>query len=119
MSYESRAKEYGLASPDEVKRALADSETYVLDTRTPAEIDASDKVRHDRWVQVNCTPDSCPDLEADPAKLIPSKDATVVLYCRSGRRAAKAKSVLQAKGYSGPILNAGGYDDMVEMKMLP
>lgn len=37
--------------------------------------------------------------------------APVILFCRSGRRAWKAKEVLEEKGYT-KILNAGGLKDM-------
>jgi hypothetical protein len=32
----------------------------------------------------------------------------VVLYCRSGGRADKAKVLLESRGFAGKILNAGG-----------
>ena len=37
--------------------------------------------------------------------------APVIVFCRSGRRAAKAKEVLEQKGYK-KVLNAGGLKDL-------
>lgn len=45
------------------------------------------------------------------AAIAPDKDAPVVLYCRSGRRAAAAQDLLQELGYS-QVINAGGYQDL-------
>jgi phage shock protein E len=101
-----------IAPLNEVKKALGDPSTYVLDVRTPEEIAASGKVSHKNWSQVNGTPDSCPELAAHPERYVKEKDATVVVYCRSGRRAARAKEELVKQGYTGSILNAGGYDSL-------
>lgn len=40
-----------------------------------------------------------------------SKDTTLVLYCRSGRRSGIAKDTLDAAGYTN-VYNAGGYGDI-------
>lgn len=37
--------------------------------------------------------------------------APVIVFCRSGRRAVKAKEVLEQKGYTR-VLNAGGLKDL-------
>ncbi len=37
--------------------------------------------------------------------------APVIIFCRSGRRAGKAKEVLEQKGYER-VLNAGGVKDL-------
>jgi phage shock protein E len=39
------------------------------------------------------------------------KTSTIVLYCKSGRRAASAKAILQKNGYLN-IYNAGGFSDL-------
>jgi phage shock protein E len=101
-----------IAPLSEVKQALQDPSTYVLDVRTPQEISDSGKVQHNRWSQVNGTPDSCDDLDQHPEKFVPDKSATIVVYCRSGRRAERAKQALLQNGYTGTILNAGGYDQI-------
>ena len=47
------------------------------------------------------------------SELNPDKTKPIVLYCGSGFRAEKARKALIAKGYSA-VLNAGGYDELVE-----
>jgi len=117
--YEDRSREYGFADVEETRRALADPRTYVLDVRTPDEIASSRRVPHGRWVQTTCTAAACPDLAANPDAYVPDRAATVVVYCKSGRRAARAAIVLRSKGHTGPILNAGGYDDMEALDLVP
>jgi phage shock protein E len=112
--YQMRAEEYGFASPEEIKIALSRDETHVIDVRTLDEIAASDRLQHTNWTQIECTTSECPDLCAAPEHFVNNKDATVVIYCRSGRRAVKAKQVLESHGYS-KVLNAGGYDDIVAL----
>jgi len=113
-AYEKRAKEFGFASPVEIKSAIENPDSYVLDVRRPEEIAESAKVEHANWRQTSCTPDSCPAFEGlnDPLHILPDKNATIVVYCRSGRRAVRAIHCLKEKGYTGPIHNAGGYDDL-------
>jgi len=43
------------------------------------------------------------------------KDRTIVLYCRSGKRADKAEQVLGQHGFTH-IINGGGYQDMLATK---
>jgi phage shock protein E len=110
--YQTRAEEFGFASREEIKIALSRDSTDVLDVRTLDEIAAAGHLQHPKWTQIEGTPSECPDLNAAPEKFVQNKDATVVIYCRSGRRAGKAKEVLESHGYSH-VLNAGGYDDVV------
>jgi len=117
--YDERAREYGFARKEEVKEALANPETVVLDVRTPEEIvEAGSKVYPStpaNWVQTNCNAEDCADLRATPTKFVADKTAPIVIYCRSGRRAAAAKKVLIEEGYTGSILNAGGFDDIADL----
>lgn len=41
------------------------------------------------------------------------KDAEIVLYCKSGGRAGRAKSALEELGFTN-VENAGGYEDIQE-----
>ena len=41
------------------------------------------------------------------------RDRNIVLYCRTGGRAAKAKQVLEAAGFKA--FNGGGYKDIVKI----
>jgi rhodanese-related sulfurtransferase len=112
--YESRVRQFGLASPDEIKASLAKPDTFVLDVRTTEEIATMGQLGFRDVVQTECTPEDCPQLSLNPEKIIPDKmTANIVIYCRSGRRAAKAKEILVQQGYLGHIWNAGGYDDVV------
>ena len=49
-------------------------------------------------------------IEKGVADLELSKDAPIYLYCRSGNRAGKAKSVLEAQHYTH-VVNVGGLED--------
>lgn len=114
--YEKRAKEYGFASPKEIKAALVNPEAYVLDVRSPDEIAQYGKLGQQntiqaQWKTTSCTAFECPALSLDPTQFVPNKDATIVIYCRSGRRAVTAKQILCSKGYKH-VLNAGGLDDV-------
>lgn len=53
-------------------------------------------------------------LAASIAEVAPDKDATVVLYCRTGRRSSVAQDELQALGYRN-IINGGGYEDLLPL----
>jgi phage shock protein E len=126
--YEKRALEYGLAHADDVRKALSNPETIVLDVRTEEEINSTGKLEHPKFRRLEGTKDSCPDFEDDDRRrsivggsVVGSgsdNNATVLLYCRSGRRAATAANVLKSKGYSGSILNAGGLDDLRSFGLL-
>ena len=45
------------------------------------------------------------------AAITNDKEKHIVLYCRSGNRAGKAKAVLDEMGYKN-VHNAGGYEDL-------
>jgi rhodanese-related sulfurtransferase len=109
--YAERAEQLGLSSLTAVEEALKDPNVYILDIRTDEEI-ALGCVEHPNWRQCDGTPTENLSLSSDPESIVPRKDATIILYCRSGRRANKAKDILLEQGYTGTILNAGGYDDL-------
>ena len=90
---------------------MTKTETIVLDVRTVEEIAASGKVHHANWFQT-----SNDDLTAHPETVVSDKTATIVVYCRSGRRSSIAQTILQDAGYTGPILNAGGYEDIKDLQ---
>lgn len=56
-------------------------------------------------------------VHTDTAALIDfigeDRDRTVVLYCGSGRRAARVIEALREQGYHN-LVNAGGYEDLAE-----
>ena len=49
------------------------------------------------------------EIDAGISKLGLKKDATIYLYCKSGRRAGIAKESLDALGYTG-VVNVGGLE---------
>lgn len=57
------------------------------------------------------------DLAERIAAVAPDKNAPVVLYCRSGRRASAAQDLLQELGYT-QVFNAGGYQELKELAPL-
>ncbi|SEK99264.1 Rhodanese-related sulfurtransferase [Colwellia chukchiensis] len=72
--------------------AQAENKTLVLDVRTPAEfaeghIAGAINISHDT-------------IKENLAKIIQFKDQTVVVHCRSGRRAISAENDLRAAGFS-------------------
>lgn len=50
------------------------------------------------------------DIVDEVSKLYPDKNTEIKLYCRSGGRAGRAMSALQAEGYTN-VSNAGGIND--------
>jgi rhodanese-related sulfurtransferase len=119
--YETRAKQFDFASGEAIRAALAQSGTIVLDVRTQEEI-AHDGSLKDQtrfpglmYKQSDCTAEDCEKLRLSPGDVIPyvtSSTAAIVMHCKSGRRASRAKALLLEHGYQGPILNAGGYADI-------
>ena len=80
------------------------AETYVVDVRTPAELQEVGKVEGALNADF-CAPDFVEQFKA--LKIDPS--AEVDLYCRSGVRAGKAKVLLESLGYKN-VKNLGGYE---------
>jgi rhodanese-related sulfurtransferase len=127
--YEARAKDYGIASKSEIQAmTVAKSPVIWMDVRTLAEIEADGRVYpHNEcqtWIHVpDCSPDDCPSLRTQPEQYLGSDSAhvspppTLIIYCKSGRRANTARQILmQHKAYTGwTILNAGGYADIANL----
>jgi phage shock protein E len=91
----------GLIAPDKAKALLdADKGIVLLDVRTSSEFSGG----HIKGALL------IPYDEIDAAKaakLIPSKDSKVIVYCRSGRRSALAAKTLIDLGYS-KVWDLGG-----------
>ena len=60
----------------------------------------------------NAVPIPHAEIVSGVAALELSADATLVLYCRSGRRSGLATAALQKAGYTR-VINGGGYGDLV------
>ncbi|UPL50785.1 rhodanese-like domain-containing protein [Hymenobacter sublimis] len=89
----------------EVKQALAQPGTVLLDVRTPAEF-AAGHLSGAQNVDFRA-----PDFAQRMALLDPKK--RYVLYCASGNRSGKAAVLLQEKGFQ-KVLNAGGFQALKE-----
>ncbi|QXD22940.1 rhodanese-like domain-containing protein [Opitutia bacterium ISCC 51] len=55
------------------------------------------------------------EIAARISEITSNKDATIHLYCRSGGRAGRAKSALEAIGFKN-VMNDGGYEDIVKSR---
>jgi phage shock protein E len=116
--YEQRAKTFHLADETTLRNAIQDQRTVVLDVRNDQEVSEAGRFQPDglAYHHVSCTPTDATDLTNRAGSLFPNKDVPIVVYCRSGRRAATAKQALEEQGYTH-VLNAGGHDDILAMKL--
>lgn len=85
---------------DEFQALIADPNMQLLDVRTPEEFDEGHIARA-TLVDVN---DSS---FVERAVAILDKQRPVAVYCRSGRRSARAANLLVAQGYTVTNLNGG------------
>lgn len=72
--------------------ATPENKTIILDVRTPEEfaqghIKGAINISHDQ-------------IKKNLSKIIANKDKTVVVHCRSGRRAVSVENVLRTAGFS-------------------
>ena len=77
---------------------------YVIDVRAPEEF-ASGSLPQ----AVNIVHDQ---VESHMGALPKDHDQTIVVFCRSGRRAGVAKETLEGLGYTH-VINGGGYADLL------
>lgn len=109
-AYEVRQPNLGLASKGEVKRAAQNPDSLFIDVRTKDEVEAAPFACY-KFVHHSCTVDSTEGLEEAVKPHIVSYDAPVIVFCRSGRRAVKAKEALEKMGCT-QVYNAGGFEDL-------
>ena len=109
-AYEARQPNLGLASKDEVKKAAQNPDSLFIDVRTKDEVEAA-PFACCKFVHHSCSVDSTEGLEEAVKPHIVSYDAPVIVFCRSGRRAVKAKETLEKMGCT-QVYNAGGLEDM-------
>jgi phage shock protein E len=102
-----------VATRDEVREALSNPKTTVLDVRGVDEIlkDGFFRTPNNQWVHAACTLEDCPLLSVAAHSLIRDKSAPILVYCAAGKRAAKAKELLESLGYQR-VLNGGGLGDL-------
>lgn len=89
----------GAASPSVPSRSL------VLDVRTPEEF-----VSGHAAGAINLPVDQ---VEKRISELAPAKDTSLIVYCRSGRRSAAAKKILEGLGYTR-IDDFGSYESALQ-----
>jgi len=97
-------------TPEEVMAAEQEPGAVFLDVRGEDEVKA-ESLQSRPYKHAKCSLDDCSELMSKAETLMSDKNAPVIIFCRSGRRAGKAKEVLEQKGYK-KVLNAGGVKDM-------
>lgn len=96
------SREIKVISPQEVREAVYDNGTHqLIDVRTPEEFEKG----HLKNAQNICVTDD--DFEANIVKL--DRNKPVYLYCRSGKRSAKAAEILQDLGFTEIYDMEGGF----------
>jgi len=108
--YKERATTLGFAAPEEVKKALENPNTIVIDVRSEEEVKATEKLPVPNLKTTGCH--ACPHMDGLVDKWVSDKNATIVVFCKSGRRANVAKERLHGMGYAN-VLNAGGLEDVL------
>ncbi|MBA1262478.1 rhodanese-like domain-containing protein [Stutzerimonas sp. NM35] len=86
--------------------ALQNPDTLLIDVRTAPEY-AQGALPGSLRIET-------PELAERIARVAPDKNASIVLYCRSGRRSSAAQDLLQELGYT-QVINAGGYEQLREL----
>ncbi len=71
----------------------------IVDVRTPSEF-ASGRIKNSINVPLQ-------SIQAGDVSLLPNKNATLLVYCRSGNRSAQASKILADMGYTG-VYDFGG-----------
>ncbi len=84
-------------------QALKTPQTLLIDVRTPEEfvegaLPGASRIGYEK-------------IGTQIGGLAADKDATIVLYCRSGRRSGIAQDELRKLGYTH-VINAGGYQEL-------
>jgi phage shock protein E len=78
----------------------ADTNVVILDVRTPGEFSSeTGHIKNAKLIPVQ-------ELEGRIAELSSYKDRTIVAYCRTGGRSAKAADILAKKGFN--VVNVEG-----------
>ncbi len=87
---------------EEAKLLMDESEVTIVDVRTQEEY------QQQHIPQATLVPLS--QLESGNFEDLPDKDATLLVYCRSGNRSATASEILVQEGYS-QVYDFGGIND--------
>lgn len=107
------------ASSEEIKKALEDPNSKILDVRGPDEIAATGHWKPQGaphpWVHLPNSPADASLLETTASSLLPDPTKPVLIHCASGMRASKAKQVLDDLGYE-QVLNVGGWNEVQDFE---
>ena len=77
--------------------------TVTIDARSPKEYEAGTLTKALNIVHS--------EVPANVDRLPAAKDTTILVFCRRGVRAGKAREALVGLGYTN-VVNVGGYDDV-------
>ncbi len=96
--------------PALAKRLVEEEGAVLLDVRTPEEhaeghLEGSVNISHEKLVEQEA--EALSEIETLTGG---DKSKAIVVYCRSGGRAGKAKAALEAAGYTR-VTNVGGMSD--------
>ncbi len=94
--------EYKSLTPEEAKEMMENGDVIVVDVRTEEEF------RQGHIEGAILIPDY--DLDKLAAEKLPDKEATILLYCRSGNRSQLAAHLLNGMGYQN-VYDFGGIID--------
>jgi len=91
---------YSNITPEEAKKRLDNEKGIILlDVRTKEEYETG-HIKDSKLMPVDT-------LKQESVKSLLDKEATIVVYCRSGNRSATAASILVEQGYKN-VYNLGG-----------
>jgi len=91
----------------EAARQLIAQEAVVIDVRTPDEF-AAGHVRRATNIPVDEIANRIAEVDA---LVYGDMHSPIVVYCAKGKRAARAKTILEGAGHLA-VINGGGYDDL-------
>lgn len=93
------AQQLPTLSPQEVAQRLQDTSVLLLDVRTPEEF-ATGHLPGGRLLPLQ-------ELESRLKELEPYRSKTLIVYCRSGNRSARATALLQRHGFRAHNMSGG------------
>ncbi len=94
--------EYIKINAEEAKKMMDESEVIIVDVRTTEEFE---EARIEGSILI---PDYA--IEQLAAEMLPDKEATILVYCRTGRRSELASRILIEQGYRN-VYDFGGIVD--------
>lgn len=93
---------YHKITPEEAKKMMDSQKVTVLDVRTQEEYD-SGHIAKAKLLPVDT-------IEASAEAALKDKDATILVYCKAGKRSKAASNILVEKGYVN-VYDFGGIQD--------